>query len=272
MKKTLFALIALTWVAQTTQAQSLSCSQKNTVAVDKYGTCTVYSNPCQVPSDWRILPATSCDDVEEASTTNSRQETVKSRIERMLAARSQKAEENEDTSVRTSYSRSGRGFYTRRNTTNYEEQDSNVSQTQKRTFSESLGSFNVKQRAYGELRAERSDDSATEYEKEGLTRPRTITSAAAVRTGKLANEPSFEERKANNYTGYRSRATRSPYWRSFAQIREDEKVTEEYTPRTITLRRTYRETSEGSLDNITNRNLEVETEAEVEAETESTDE
>lgn len=264
MKKTIFALLALGLFTQTTHAQSLSCSPQNTLAVDKYGTCRIYSNPCQVPTTWRVLPVDSCDDVESDETGETTKTVANRRIDLITRAKRQRAAENEDTTVRTNYSKSGKALYTRRNTQNYEEANTSVKQSNKRTFRSSLGSFNLKIRAYGEDREKLTEEKTTQYESQGLRRPAVISNIGRDREGKLTNEPSYLERQAQRYAGSSRRLSgRSPYWQSIQQIAADKKEEKEYTRRPITLRKTFRgyqaERRNATLNNVTNRSEETST-------------
>lgn len=258
MKKTIFTLIALGLFTQTTQAQSLNCSAKNTIAVDKYGTCRIYSNPCQIPSEWRVLPVDSCENVESTDTGKTTSTVADRRINLINRAKKQRAEANKDTSLKTSYSKVGKALYTRRNAQNYQDAKVSEPETNKRTFRSSLGSFQVKQRAYEEQRDPLNQETPSDYENKGLRRPAIISNTRSIREGNFKNEPSYIQRQAQRYTkSTETIGKRSPYWKSMQQTLAEKKEVKEYTPRKISPRKTFRgyenERRNASLDNMTNR-------------------
>lgn len=259
MKKTIFTLLALGLFTQTTQAQSLNCSSENTVAVDKYGTCRIYSNPCQVPSEWRVLPVDSCENVKSA--TGKTTDTVADRrIEMIHQAKKRRAEaNNKDLSIQNSYNKIGKALYTRGRNQNNETIKTEVAQSTPRTFRNSLGSFQLRQRAYKEQREQTNKETVAEYEKQGLRRPAIRSNVEATRDGSLKNEPNYLQRQAQRYTkDVNTLGKRSPHWTSVQQKAEDKKERKTHVPRKITLQKTFRgyenERRNASLDNMTNRN------------------
>lgn len=182
MKKLSFGLISFlfTFIYFPVQAESM-CSQVVQAAVNYRGECQQFSNPCQVPKDWKKVP--SCDLIE-ANTGVSLEE--KSTNRRYTFFRAKPAENQAvDAVTYKTNNRYGSGNLTRGNVN----RTGDLDEKNTRKYTTRYGRSSLHTKSAGA--------NATSIKDKG-TYQRIARASGPLRTGYLENKPKWEVQQQNH--------------------------------------------------------------------------
>lgn len=253
MKKISFALaliIGSMYLAPVTTAQSV-CTQVVTAAVNYRGECQLFANPCQVPSDWKTLPTSSCEAVstKEGISLETRAEQRRQQFFRAKPAENKQLESKiYEQPAHMSY---GTGALTRGNVN----RSGSMQERNTRKFTNRYGrsSQNTKTAGTGRTSALRTG-----------TYKRMARAAGLSRTGAFESKPKWSTQQQRHSKSVPTDFDNRP-WESETQIRVKAQIEKKRAQREkylesmdgdrmdVLTRGGYRESSTGDLDNYTER-------------------
>ena len=218
------------------------CFEKETDAVSPYGICQTFSQTCDIPDDWKVIP--SCDLVEDNGHQKLRNK-LKDRLNKIRTKQDTQLEKQSARilkksalgSMRKSIPRPGSAnIYQQKRSSSDKVNSRNRRGTTSRNYRSSFSRLTTKtneNKKAKEVEARNQRNAARSKAKSS-----GILRKSGIRTGKLntTTKWSYETEQRSRRKDY----TKTPIWRSIRSLNAENRVKKEYTYKAPKLSRVYK--------------------------------